>query len=394
MCMNPFPQQNQSYQFFYDESNNVRKLYLSKQIDGYNIDNDPDKHNSVNFVLAGVAHTGSSSSADFADLRKRIQLQANATEFKLKHVAKGDFLTMLTSKKLTAFFEWLLYSDLYLHYFHLNMEYWAYVDIIDDCIDFGLEKGFLSNMRDEVLHYYALANKDSLHTYVKANKVEFIRFLKSYDFPYIQGREKEFIQGLSSQITKHCVELYTAENKDTPQISLAHGLLQLLMACSEQGIDDLTLTMDIRFDEPTDDDNRLVDGFAMFYQHRAMMFDSSIHIFDIEKVVEADLQEAVQAAPHLAALNYSFADSKTNPLIQVSDVSAGFMQRYFAYLNSNSYEQILADRKTLNKEQRLNMEFLQLLINKSDKQNPSLLHYVMSSLEHEKHKAFTYPDEQ
>lgn len=38
MCMNIFPQQNQSYQFYYDESNNVRKLYLSKQIDGYNID--------------------------------------------------------------------------------------------------------------------------------------------------------------------------------------------------------------------------------------------------------------------------------------------------------------------------------------------------------------------
>lgn len=123
MCMNPFPQQNQSYQFYYDESNNVRKLYLSKQIDGYNIDHDPDKHNSVNFVLAGVAHTCSSSSADFDDLRKRIQLQANAKEFKLKHLAKGDFLTMLTSKKLTAFFEWLLYGDLYLHYFHLNMEF-------------------------------------------------------------------------------------------------------------------------------------------------------------------------------------------------------------------------------------------------------------------------------
>ena len=133
--MNPFPQQNKSYQFYYDESNNVRKLYLSKQIDGYNIDHDPDKHNSVNFVLAGVAHTGSSSSADFDDLRQRIQLQANAKEFKLKHLAKGDFLTMLTSKKLTAFFEWLLYGDLYLHYFHLNMEYWGYVDIIDDCSD-------------------------------------------------------------------------------------------------------------------------------------------------------------------------------------------------------------------------------------------------------------------
>ncbi|EAM9062931.1 DUF3800 domain-containing protein [Salmonella enterica] len=393
MCMNPFPQQNKSYQFYYDESNNVRKLYLSKQIDGYNIDHDPDKHNSVNFVLAGVAHTGSSSSADFDDLRQRIQLQANAQEFKLKHIAKGDFLTMLTSKKLTAFFEWLLYSDLYLHYFHLNMEYWGYVDIIDDCIHFGIQKGFIKNLSDEGLHHYTLATKDALYNYVRANKVPFIQFLKSYDFPYIEGREQEFIQGLSSQITTHCVNLYTAEHKDTIQIQLAQSLLQLLMACSEQRINELGLTMDIRFEEPQDDDNRLVDGFALFYQHRAMMFSQSSHVFDIEKVVEADLAEAAQAAPHLATLNYSFADSKTNPLIQVSDVSAGFMQRYFDYLNSNSYGKIISDRKNLNKNQRLNMELLQLLIKKTDKHNPTLLHYVMSALEHEKHKAFTYPDE-
>ncbi|ELD4159396.1 DUF3800 domain-containing protein [Enterobacter hormaechei] len=383
MCMNPFPQQNKSYQFYYDESNNVRKLYLSKQIDGYNIDHDPDKHNSVNFVLAGVAHTGSSSSADFDDLRQRIQLQANAKEFKLKHLAKGDFLTMLTSKKLTAFFEWLLYGDLYLHYFHLNMEYWGYVDIIDDCILFGREKGFIPEMSDEQLYGYMLANKDALHTYVKANKVQFIQFLKSYDFPYIEGREKDFIQGLSSQISTHCVNLYTATNKDD---------FQLLMACSDQNIDDMTLTMDIRDEPPTDDDNRLVDGFAMFYQHRAQMFEASSHIFDIEKVVEADLQKAAEANPNLT-LNYSFADSKQNPLVQVSDVVAGFMQHYFDYLNSNSYEKIKHDRNSLNERQRLNMEFLRLLINKSHDNNPTLLHCVMSALEHEKHKAFTYPDE-
>ncbi|MCP6588980.1 hypothetical protein NL514_32865, partial [Klebsiella pneumoniae] len=71
----------------------------------------------------------------------------------------------------------------------------------------------------------------------------------------------------------------------------------------------------------------------------------------------------------------------------------GFMQRYFDYLNSNSYGKIISDRKNLNKNQRLNMELLQLLIKKTDKHNPTLLHYVMSALEHEKHKAFTYPDE-
>ncbi|MDA6509079.1 hypothetical protein OSL41_22520, partial [Escherichia coli] len=89
--------------------------------------------------------------------------------------------------------------------------------------------------------------------------------------------------------------LYTATNRDEFQLRLAHGLLQLLMACSDQNIDDMTLTMDIRDEPPTDDDNRLVDGFAIFYQNRAQMFEASSHIFDIEKVVEADLQKAAEA---------------------------------------------------------------------------------------------------
>ena len=247
-------------------------------------------------------------------------------------------------------------------------------------------------MSDEQFYGYMLANKDALHTYVKANKVPFIQFLKSYDFPYIEGREQAFIQGLLSQISAHCVNLYTATNRDEFQLRLAHGLLQLLMACSDQNIDDMTLTMDIRDEPPTDDDNRLVDGFAIFYQNRAQMFEASSHIFDIEKVVEADLQKAAEANPNLT-LNYSFADSKLNPLVQVSDVVAGFMQHYFDYLNSHSYEQIKHDRNSLNERQRLNMEFLRLLINKSHDNNPTLLHCVMSALEHEKHKTFTYPDE-
>lgn len=389
--MNYFPQQNQIYTFYYDESNNVRKLYLSKQIDGYNIDHDPDKHNSVNFVLAGVAHTSSSSSADFDDLRQRIQLQANTKELKLKHLAKGDFLTMLNSKKLTAFFEWLLQSDLYLHYFHLNMEYWGYVDIIDDCIFFGCDKGIINIFNDKQLYAYVTANKDALHSYVKANKVPFIQFLKRYDFPYIKGREKDFIQGLSSQISAHCVNLGKTPDKDKFQLELAQNLLTLLMACSEQKIDDMTLTMDIRNKPPADDDNRLVDGFSIFYQNRVQMFEASNHIFDIEKIVEADLEKVAEAIPNVAALKYSFADSKQNPFIQVSDVVAGFMQHYFDYINNNTYVRIINDRENLNTMQRRNMELLRLLINKSHNNNPTLLHYIMSTLEHEKHKVFTYP---
>lgn len=391
--MNLFPTQSTSYTFYYDESNNVRKLYLSKKLDGYNIDHDINKHNGVNFILGGVAHKETSSSADFDDLRKRIQLQANANEFKLKHVATGDFLTMLTSKKLTAFFEWLLYSDLHIHYFNLNMEYWKYLDIIEDCVGFGLERGFLNLMPGEQQWAYEMVNKDALYSYVKANKQTFIKFLKEFDFPYIEGKELAFIRSLKGQISSYCADLFTQDERDSTQIQFANNLFYLLLACEDNQIDDLTLTMEIRTEEPTDEDNLILDGFATFYRHRAQQFSNSTHVFDIEKVVEADLQEIAAAVPEVASLNYSFADSKQLPLVQVSDVMAGFLQRYFGYLNNTTLNELRTIRCGLNDKQRLNMEFLRLLILKSDKENHVLLHYLMSPLEQEKHIAFCFPDE-
>ncbi|EEJ4192951.1 hypothetical protein CSO23_004471 [Salmonella enterica subsp. diarizonae] len=386
-----FQPQPKNYTFYYDESNNVRKLYLSKIIDGYNIDHDPNKHNSVNFVLAGVAHQNTCSTADFSNLRKRIQLQPNATEFKLKHLAKGSFLSMLTSKKLTGFLEWLLDCDLYLHYFNLNMEYWGVVDIIDDCIMFGLDKGILKKIPDKYLYIYALAIKDALHTYVKDNKIEYIKFLKSFDFPYIEGRERKFIQGLVSLISDHCVEL-SRKQADGKQVELAQSLLQLLMACSEAKIDDLTLAMYLPNQERTNEDNIIVDGFSVFYQTRAQQFSQSKHVFDVEKVVEADLEELKKISPQIAALNYSFADSKTNVLIQVSDVVAGLMQHYFDFINNTTHKEIIHLRSNLNEKQLINIHLIQALINKSDKENEVMLHYVMSALEHEKHRDFMYPN--
>ncbi|MGX6571887.1 hypothetical protein ACWM58_01315 [Klebsiella quasipneumoniae] len=135
--------QNKKYTFYYDESNNVRKLALSDKIDGYNIEHDEDKYSSLNFVLGGVAHLNDSSTADFDALKKSIMLQPTAKEIKRDHVATGDFIFMLNSRKLKGLFEWLLQSDLYVQYFNLNMEYWAYLDIIEDCVLFCLEKNFL-----------------------------------------------------------------------------------------------------------------------------------------------------------------------------------------------------------------------------------------------------------
>lgn len=90
--------------FYYDETNNIRKFYLTD-----------DKNNYMNsesnlFILGGIAidpllleniHFETSLHALF----KKWGVQATQKEVKFKHIANGDFLTILKSKKLNYLFE-------------------------------------------------------------------------------------------------------------------------------------------------------------------------------------------------------------------------------------------------------------------------------------------------
>ena len=108
------------YTFYYDETNNIRKLYLTEA--GLNIEQ------ADNFVLAGIVHKGLICNADYSTLFNKLGLQKTTKELKLKHVAKGNFLAMLGSKKLNLILKWLTENNFYIHYFNLNLMYWSLAD--------------------------------------------------------------------------------------------------------------------------------------------------------------------------------------------------------------------------------------------------------------------------
>ena len=79
------------FTFYYDESNNIRKLHLTSK--GLNVEK------SCNFVLAGIVHKGEYHSADFELLKKSLCLQKSVKEIKLKHIGKGSFESVLEIRK-------------------------------------------------------------------------------------------------------------------------------------------------------------------------------------------------------------------------------------------------------------------------------------------------------
>ncbi|MEP8548480.1 DUF3800 domain-containing protein [Enterobacter hormaechei] len=400
--LSPIKRQNKKYTFYYDESNNVRKLALSDKIDGYNIEHDEDKYSSFNFVLGGIAHLNESSTADFDALKKAIMLQPTAKEIKRDHVATGDFIFMLNSRKLKGLFEWLLQSDLYVQYFNLNMEYWAYLDIIEDCVLFCMENNLLGFNSHEHCRHYQDVHKDELYKVVSSNRERFIRFLKSYDYPYFIGKEKSFLKELHDIVLDHYNILLHKPLATQDEKLQMDSLRELLEMCIQNGMDDFTLTTDFRTESEEDEsesaqedkddssDNYLVDAFAVFYRYRGMEFPDSKHIFDVEEIVKESFEASIPHDEELVKLDFRFEVSHDNLFIQVSDVVAGVFQKYFAYLNANRIEDIKNVRDNLNPIQKANLDLFREIINKSDKENKQLLFYVMSILEHEKHYQFTF----
>src|SRR3546814_9132093 len=76
------PNVDGAYTFYYDETNNVRKLHLTP--DGMNIRR-PDC-----FVLGGIVHSGASRPIDLVALRSLLRLQPSVKESKLKQLGTGD----------------------------------------------------------------------------------------------------------------------------------------------------------------------------------------------------------------------------------------------------------------------------------------------------------------
>jgi len=161
------------YTFFYDETNNIRKLFL-KENGKVNIQL---KELNQNFLLGGVCYedTTTLTSVDFEKLKSDLYLDKkiieNNWEIKFKHIAKGDFLECLKSKKLKTFLEWIISNNLYIHYSSLDIFYWSIVDILESSVE------HYKQFRYEELNYYKMI----LYEVAKVNIEDFLKILTKYN---------------------------------------------------------------------------------------------------------------------------------------------------------------------------------------------------------------------
>ena len=333
---------NEEMTFYYDESGNCRKFYLTDN--GFN---DPEAIKG-DFVLAGIAHNGKSYEIDLVSLHEALEYKEGQKELKFKHLYhnSADFVSFMGSKRATEFLEWLDKSGLYIHYSALNNLFYSLVDIVDSLWE-----------THPMCIMYFWDIKNALYDFTIEHQDEVIDILIRHTYPDVKDTVS-FCYELCALISE-----YNDDSIYNPGFFL-ELFRQMLKAAGKMG--KLPFIQD---NEP----NMLIKEYYLFYLERCEIFSKSLHIFDEEKAVEKNLSN-IQLYEHGKILNhYKFVKSHENIFVQISDMIAGLLRRLFIFLDEKSIGEIKSLAEKLNENQINNFNILWRLISRSDEKSPLLI---------------------
>ena len=347
--MHGIPLCDEKLTFYYDETNNCGKFYLTES--GIN----DECALLSDFILGGVMYDDEENPADTDKLFRDLELQSSIKELKFKHINRGrkPFMEFMGSDRITTYIEWLHESGLYIHYATLNNLYYGLVDLVDSIWEtrpqFAFNFEWVQYLKSELYHFCLEHLEGALPLMYK------------YHFPNI---EKEKMRDFCLDFCNF-IQTY---NDDTTHAGFGMGTLrQMIKDVGRHG------EMSLLYDNEAD---VLVSEYYSIYMSRCYTYKNAYHYFDNEKVIEAKLDEVRLVNSGMPLKNYQFLESTENALIQVSDVFVGLLAKMFRYLDDvNEYDVIKIDRMK-NAQAILNLKKLNELIIRSDRKHPMLIQNV------------------
>jgi len=330
-----------AFTFYYDETNNIKKFYVRENNFNYTF--------TANFVLGGLVHHG--QAPDVQPLIDSFKQQKTAKEVKFKHIASGDFLDCLKSEKLKLFLQFVKDSNLYVHYSSLNILYWSIVDIVDSAI-------VSSESAQQLGPQFANNLKNDLYKLSRLKIESVIQLFYKYEYPNIKSESVlPFIEELTSLFNDYI---------DTQEYHFGlESLRQILKETKKKN--SLPFVMD-------EEDFILLKDLSHFYLRPIYLFKNTTHIFDNEDSIAETVNDYKILDEGVEIKNYTFVNSQTNQLIQLSDVFVGLMGKLTHYLNTSSREKIDTDFVSLSATQQKNIDLLINVIDKSRNKNIGFLH--------------------
>lgn len=356
------PSADNPYTLYYDETNNIRKLRFTEKglsSDAFDC-----------FVLGGIALSRGSRIEDITALKQALRIQSTAHEMKLKHVAKGTYEEVLASPRLGIFFKWLQRSQAIIHYSNLSILNWSILDLVES---------MLAEQRFAELRAIHWELKNELHALVRQDALGYMRLVQDFHYPNVpRDQVGAFIKDVCSYL-----------------FSKAHGFrniaaMHFFDMLSEAEKDSKLLFLD------GNEDGVLLGGFQQVFMSRLATFRNALHVFDNEPQIEEQLNRFKLTLDD-KEVSYRFADSKTEPCIEISDVICGFLGKHFSFIEKNTIEELEVKKNHFNAVQLENLELLDALIDKADVECPCFIENSAPIDSAKKNEWFThgepFPDE-
>lgn len=336
---------DEKYNFYYDETGNVRKFRLTD----YGVNAEEGITND--FILGGVLFKGDSPPCDIDELFDELKINTSEIKFKTLAGRGADFWTAISKKSIQQFLSWLESSGLYVHYAALNNMYFSIVDMVDSL--------FVTQPQFNFGREWAQALKASLHRFVVTHIDEILPILHSYNYPDLhKANIEDFCYELSNLIQSYGDEDFYLEN-----------FRQLLKSNGRKGelffIEDNTPGL-------------LVEEYSALREGRCAFYKDSMHYFDEEAEAELALKNTIYTLNGEKLSNFKFIDSKKERLIQISDVWVGLLGKLYAELDQSKQEMIMSKMEWLTQEQKECIRIINSLIDKAEKLHRGLIQNVNS----------------
>ncbi len=322
------------YIFYYDETGNIRKLTLTSK--GLNVEKIPV------FVLGGIV-LKNEKHIEEKELKESIGIfQKSIKELKFRHLShKKKGIDIIQSEQVRNFFNWIDKNNFIIHLSCLDPYYFSIVDIIDSIDDYGIRT-------EPSFNFYC---KSLLTSVLREDLRETENLFIKYDYPSVSKNEKNnFLFELIK--TVRCCECLNIIEKELLCDVLTEGVHQ----------EELYFIEKLNAEK-----ENLIDNFSDFYTHCARLFPNSKHFFDEESSIKKFLS---------FCNNVYFIDSKTDLMIQISDLIVGFFGNIITYLNENNNFDIENYKKDSISEETIRT--VSNLLKKSLKENNAFLHRIMS----------------
>lgn len=329
---------------YYDESGNDKHLIVK----GDKLNTDPN----LVFVLGGIQ---SEDTIKLEDLKARMG-KAATTELKSTKDLKGNFVEIIVKDNLKVILQLILEKNWHIHFNAIQILYYGFVDIVDSVP--GLSQ-------------YSFEFKAILYNVLKKDPSRTVAHFKKYKYPNIKDNQiYDFLGGICDMLD----EQMTAD--------AGKGLFNPLLSILKTELSYAKKMKSLVFIQ--DNNTHVwVEKFEQFYREEIWSFTNKTLVFDEEKQVMASIAETPVEVDGNVLTNFSFKDSASDAMIQVSDYVVCILRKYFMFLDRLQPE-VEKDIASFNEAQMVNYKLLNKVLKVSLDFNPLFFNITASKYTRDK----------